>query len=179
MLDRLHVMGNQVGLFSTRSPHRPNPIGLTVVRIEAVKGNTIHISGVDMCHNTPILDVKPYIPFDFVPEHIVPAWVTAEDVPKWDLRISAEAEASLREIADRRRSPFYATYADFVALLRDVLLQDVRSVHQGRGSVAEAPTQVRGPPHPLPQVGCSRMRSSAFSTCARLVAMCSPSSHVA
>ncbi len=133
------LFGKRVGVFSTRSPHRPNPVGLTVVRVESVdeKAGCIHVSGVDMTDGTPILDVKPYIPYDVVPDHRVPEWVVAEDVPSWALAVSARAEEALREIVARRRSPFYATYEEMVALLRDVLLQDPRSVHQGRGRVME------------------------------------------
>lgn len=48
------------GVFSTRSPHRPNPIGMTVVKLLARKGNVLRVSGIDMLEGTPILDVKPY-----------------------------------------------------------------------------------------------------------------------
>jgi len=48
------------GVFSTRSPHRPNPIGLTVVRLLGRRGNILAVSGADMLDGTPILDLKPY-----------------------------------------------------------------------------------------------------------------------
>ena len=51
-----------MGLFSTRSPHRPNPIGLTLAVLDQVKGSQIHLSGLDLLSGTPILDIKPYIP---------------------------------------------------------------------------------------------------------------------
>ena len=54
--------GQRVGVFSTRSPHRPCPIGLTLARLEGVEGDTLLLSGVDMIDGTPVLDVKPYIP---------------------------------------------------------------------------------------------------------------------
>lgn len=50
------------GVFSTRAPKRPNPIGLTIVRIVSIKGNTIVLEGVDMLDDTPLLDIKPYVP---------------------------------------------------------------------------------------------------------------------
>lgn len=50
------------GIFATRSPKRPNPIGLSVVRLEKVVDNIIHISNVDILDETPLLDIKPYIP---------------------------------------------------------------------------------------------------------------------
>jgi len=48
------------GIFSTRSPHRPNPLGMTVVKVIKRKKNIIKVAGVDMIEGTPILDIKPY-----------------------------------------------------------------------------------------------------------------------
>lgn len=50
-----------VGLFASRSPVRPNPIGLSVVRLLAIEGNRIYTSPLDVFNNTPLLDIKPYI----------------------------------------------------------------------------------------------------------------------
>ena len=49
------------GVFSTRSPRRPNPIGLTVVSVLGVEGKKVRVRGVDMLDGTPILDIKPYM----------------------------------------------------------------------------------------------------------------------
>ncbi len=57
------------GLFATRSPDRPNPIGLSAVRLVRVEGNRLHVLGIDLIDGTPILDVKPYVPYaDAFPE---------------------------------------------------------------------------------------------------------------
>lgn len=48
------------GLFATRSPHRINPIGLTIVRLLKCEGNLLYVKGVDMVEGTPVLDIKPY-----------------------------------------------------------------------------------------------------------------------
>lgn len=53
--DRAH------GVFATRSPRRPNPIGLTVVELLGREGASLRVRGVDMLHGTPILDIKPYL----------------------------------------------------------------------------------------------------------------------
>lgn len=64
----------RMGVFATRSPFRPNPIGLSCVKIERIElqsphGPVIHISGADMMDGTPILDIKPYLPLaDCIPE---------------------------------------------------------------------------------------------------------------
>ena len=50
-------------LFSTRSPDRPNPIGLSAVRLLRVSGCDLHVRGIDLIDGTPILDVKPYLPY--------------------------------------------------------------------------------------------------------------------
>jgi len=50
------------GLFATRSPNRPNPIGLSLVRLRGRKGNILSVQDVDMLDGTPLLDIKPYIP---------------------------------------------------------------------------------------------------------------------
>lgn len=52
------------GVFATRSPHRPNPIGMTIVKIIKRKHNILRVSGLDMIEGTPILDIKPYTPRD-------------------------------------------------------------------------------------------------------------------
>ncbi|XP_043485153.1 tRNA (adenine(37)-N6)-methyltransferase [Leptopilina heterotoma] len=54
--------GARTGVFSTRSPHRPCPIGLSLVKIIKIENNTIFFEGVDMVDQTPVLDIKPYIP---------------------------------------------------------------------------------------------------------------------
>jgi tRNA-Thr(GGU) m(6)t(6)A37 methyltransferase TsaA len=50
------------GLFATRSPNRPNPIGISVVRLIRREGSALYIAGVDMLDGTPLLDIKPYVP---------------------------------------------------------------------------------------------------------------------
>ncbi|MFZ2955773.1 MAG: tRNA (N6-threonylcarbamoyladenosine(37)-N6)-methyltransferase TrmO [Candidatus Ozemobacteraceae bacterium] len=56
------------GIFATRSPKRPNAIGLSVVRLKRVDGNRIAVENVDVLNGTPLLDIKPYVPaFDQVP----------------------------------------------------------------------------------------------------------------
>jgi tRNA-Thr(GGU) m(6)t(6)A37 methyltransferase TsaA len=56
--------GNQfVGVFSTRATHRPNGIGQSVVRLERVEPGRLHLSGIDLLDGTPVLDIKPYVPY--------------------------------------------------------------------------------------------------------------------
>jgi tRNA (Thr-GGU) A37 N-methylase len=50
------------GLFSTRAPKRPNPIGLSVVQLDKIEDGVLHIQNVDILDGTPLLDIKPYVP---------------------------------------------------------------------------------------------------------------------
>lgn len=52
------------GVFATRSPNRPNPIGMTVLKLIQIERNILRVSGIDMFEGTPILDIKPYTPRD-------------------------------------------------------------------------------------------------------------------
>ena len=54
--------GAAVGVFACRSPHRPNPIGLTLAKIEKISEDVVQFSGIDLIDGTPVLDLKPYIP---------------------------------------------------------------------------------------------------------------------
>ena len=51
------------GLFATRSPHRPNPIGLSALKLIKVDGRVLHVRGIDLLDGTPVLDIKPYVPY--------------------------------------------------------------------------------------------------------------------
>ena len=50
------------GIFATRAPTRPNPIGLSIVELHRIEGNTLHLNHVDVLDGTPLLDIKPYVP---------------------------------------------------------------------------------------------------------------------
>jgi len=62
------------GVFATRSPRRPNPIGLTVVELLRREGGSVHVRGVDMLDGTPLLDIKPYLS-SVPPEKLRRGWL--------------------------------------------------------------------------------------------------------
>lgn len=62
------------GVFATRSPRRPNPLGLTVVRLLGRDGPSLRVAGVDMLDGTPVLDIKPYLS-SVPPEHLRRGWL--------------------------------------------------------------------------------------------------------
>lgn len=66
-----------VGLFATRAPYRPNPLGVSVARLAARRGNILTVVGLDAVDGTPVIDIKPYMPpIDNPAEVRVPDWVT-------------------------------------------------------------------------------------------------------
>ncbi len=80
---RVHPRGDRVnplsGVFATRSPRRPNPIAVTRCRIESVSGSTIAIDAIDARDQSPLIDIKCYIPARGKTENIlVPDWVAAK-----------------------------------------------------------------------------------------------------
>ena len=86
--------GKKVGLFSSRSPHRPNPIGLSLVEIESIdlKSMKIIVRGADLIEGTPILDIKPYIPQYDSKEASTPQWVNSMNKPPLNVIWSDEAQ---------------------------------------------------------------------------------------
>ena len=63
------------GLFATRAPKRPNPVGLSVVRLDRIEGGTLHILNVDMLDGTPLIDIKPYVPEFDSHTHVRTGWL--------------------------------------------------------------------------------------------------------
>jgi len=77
------------GLFATRAPRRPNPIGLSVVKLEKIEGNILRITNVDMIDGTPLLDIKPYVrEFDAAEEFRI-GWLE-DKVSRKDRKVADE-----------------------------------------------------------------------------------------
>lgn len=71
------------GLFATRAPNRPNSIGLSIVRLLEVRGNVLQIADVDVLSGTPLLDIKPYVPYFDQPGSVRLGWLEhAQDQAK-------------------------------------------------------------------------------------------------
>jgi tRNA-Thr(GGU) m(6)t(6)A37 methyltransferase TsaA len=70
---------NRRGLFATRAPARPNPIGISVVRLVEIIETTLHIQNVDVVDNTPLLDIKPYVPAFDAPTVEKIGWIGKKD----------------------------------------------------------------------------------------------------
>lgn len=67
------------GLFSTRAPRRPNPIGLSVVSLQKREGNCLHVVGIDVLDGTPLIDIKPFVPAFDAPEATAVGWLEGKE----------------------------------------------------------------------------------------------------
>ena len=81
---------------ATRSPHRPNPIGLTATRIERVDGLVVHVRGIDVLDGSPVLDLKPYVAYADAHPEAGSGWLGAPDpVSAWQVTFADAAREAL------------------------------------------------------------------------------------
>lgn len=91
--------GNRkVGVFASRSPFRPNPLGLSAVKLESVGDRHLDVSGVDLLDGTPILDIKPYIPYSDAIEDASDGFAAGPPKPKLTVEFS---ETALQQLLER------------------------------------------------------------------------------
>lgn len=84
------------GVFATRSPHRPNPIGLSCVRIDRVEGLVVHVRELDVLDGTPVLDLKPYVPYADARPEAKSGWLEPRDpAATWQVAFAEDALAQL------------------------------------------------------------------------------------
>eukprot|EP00232_Nephroselmis_pyriformis_P018512 CAMPEP_0182877010 /NCGR_PEP_ID=MMETSP0034_2-20130328/14488_1 /TAXON_ID=156128 /ORGANISM="Nephroselmis pyriformis, Strain CCMP717" /LENGTH=211 /DNA_ID=CAMNT_0025009829 /DNA_START=55 /DNA_END=686 /DNA_ORIENTATION=- len=116
--------GGRMGALATRTPHRPSPIGLSVARVVRVDRGRIVLAGADVVDGSPILDIKPYVPFcDAVAGGVAPSWVAAEaegEVLKVeDVTVPPEAAEQLRRCWEARAAApggsLYSSPEEFTA----------------------------------------------------------------
>lgn len=117
------VLGGNVrmGVFATRSPFRPNPLGLSSVKLDHVewatsKGPVIHVMGADLMDGTPIFDIKPYVAYADCHEGVRSGFVDSHPMQRLTVVVPPEMEVTLG--------------ADATAVLRQVLALDPRPHYQ-------------------------------------------------
>ena len=143
--------GLKVGQLATRSPHRPNCLGLSLVQVEAwdAKTRRLHIRGLDLVHGTPVYDVKPCVPWDVPATDLrVPSWVETDDSLAQVTFLPAAQDSLRQHVQSGRLAPLYTAHqSDGVAAaqqtLKEILAQDPRSSHKGlktnaRGTIANS-----------------------------------------
>jgi tRNA-Thr(GGU) m(6)t(6)A37 methyltransferase TsaA len=94
------------GVLATRSPHRPNPLGLSVLRLDRVDGLQLHVRDVDLLDGTPVLDIKPYVAYTDAHPDSGSGWLPDRDPrPAHAVTFAPEAEAQLAWIRIRTELP--------------------------------------------------------------------------
>jgi tRNA-Thr(GGU) m(6)t(6)A37 methyltransferase TsaA len=135
--------GIKVGSMATRSPHRPNNIGLSLVKITGIdhKKKRLHIAALDLVNGTPVYDIKPVVPWDipgkFDDQQLcVPSWVSQDDALS-KVSFSTEAEDQLAFLVGRKKlAPLYQLedLEDAKLAVKEILSQDPRAA-KTRGTV--------------------------------------------
>ncbi|PPD94755.1 hypothetical protein GOBAR_DD08215 [Gossypium barbadense] len=127
------LKGGRMGVFATRSPHRLCPIGLTVAKVEAVQGNMLLLSGVDLVDGTPVLDIKPYLPYcDSIEGAVVPNWVMLDSMLSVaSVGFSNDFSSSLLDCwKSVEKKSLYSSPDELKSLVKQALSWDIRSVSQ-------------------------------------------------
>ncbi len=121
----------KLGFMSTRSPHRINPIGLTLAKIEKIEKNEILISSVDMISGTPVLDIKPYHHLESLDINTIkyPNWIKdqASLEKKATVVFSEKSLNNLQMIMQNNKLLFYDDYEELITLIRGILEIDPHS----------------------------------------------------
>jgi tRNA-Thr(GGU) m(6)t(6)A37 methyltransferase TsaA len=92
--------GKTIGVFATRSPHRANPLGLSLVKLEKIDNDTLYFSGIDLIDGTPVFDIKPYLPnVESIPDAKM-GWVGQADAQTWPVEFesSVDVNESLKKL---------------------------------------------------------------------------------
>ena len=72
---RPFLEGAKHGIFAIRSPHRPNHIGFSIIKIKSIKANRVYFTEVDMLNGTPLLDIKPYVKYFDSRDNVISGWL--------------------------------------------------------------------------------------------------------
>jgi tRNA-Thr(GGU) m(6)t(6)A37 methyltransferase TsaA len=85
------------GVFATRAPHRPNPIGMSLVELVGIEGLVLHVKGLDLLDGTPIIDIKPYVPYADSRPDADHGWLdeAADPIRAFEVQFSEQARAEL------------------------------------------------------------------------------------
>jgi tRNA-Thr(GGU) m(6)t(6)A37 methyltransferase TsaA len=88
----------KVGVFATRAPYRPNPIGLSCVKLEKIEGPKIYISESDLLNGTPVIDIKPYLPYSDSFPNVSTGWVKTDLKNIHKVKFTKKAEKKILKL---------------------------------------------------------------------------------
>jgi tRNA (adenine37-N6)-methyltransferase len=131
------LRGGSIGLFATRSPHRPNPVGLSLVELCEVKKNGLLLSGADLVEGTPILDIKPYLPQHEALPLAQRGWTEAVAENKISVDWSEDARTQLQAWIER------SGRSELVTVIENLIQQDPRPLVYKGYEAQESPYRQR------------------------------------
>lgn len=112
------LRGATIGVFASRSPHRPSAIGLTLAKLDRIDGDTLYFSGLDLVEGTPVLDIKPYIPSYDRPRRSRAGWTTVTPERRLKVVFAPAARRAARALG-------------LTTLVREALCRDPRNPRDG------------------------------------------------
>jgi tRNA-Thr(GGU) m(6)t(6)A37 methyltransferase TsaA len=121
--------GLKLGVFATRTPHRVNPVGLSLVKLDSISGRTLHLSSLDLIQGTPIIDIKPYHPADVCMQASVPKWMKEQQEvkPPFIVRFTPEAESDLLSVSSKLE--FFHSASEVRAAIEESVGLDPRPIY--------------------------------------------------
>ena len=122
--------GEKTSVFTTRSPHRPNNIGLTISKIEKYENGKLYLSGIDLVEGTPIVDIKPYTYTDMIEEDQLrsPQWlIQTRQVEKIPIIIEDIVIEKIKQHLEQLE--FYKSVEEYLGVIEEVLSLDIRTIH--------------------------------------------------
>jgi len=129
--------GQKLGVFATRTPHRPNPIGLTMVQIDSVDTSKgiVRFRGIDIVDGTPVLDIKPYVPLDQPEEFESPEWLVNPKFNAVEIKFTPETKQRLLHFCAEGNSRWFGNEEgeDLITCIEELVSLDPRGVIHGRG----------------------------------------------
>lgn len=117
------LQGKKIGVMASRSPHRPNNIGLTLARIIECEGDNLKLAEVDLVEGTPILDLKPYVAQADRPAKFKGGWTDQVNIAPRECSFSKEAQANIRDLTGQK---LIEDPRRLKALIREMLVLDPR-----------------------------------------------------
>src|SRR5690606_32221285 len=132
------LKGRSMGVFAPRSPHRPNPIGLTLAQIEKVEKNVITLSEINLIEGTPVLDIRPYMPTVEALPQATEGWSAQAEDKVWPVILTDEMLSRLQKKYTDPRG-----LAHLQQLIVETLRRDPRPLVYKEAAQTTAPTPYR------------------------------------
>eukprot|EP00606_Chrysophyceae_sp_TOSAG23-5_P001063 GSChrysophyteH2.ASY1.ANO1.916.1 assembled CDS len=141
------MLKEKKGVLATRSPHRPNPFGVTLAKIDRVdkKSRRLYVTACDLVNGTPILDIKPYVPvYDTTPDSKIPQWIVDTVHTRNTVTVASDVPEKVGRLAKKLKQ-YKNDPGAFLSALVETLEADVRSKFQTKKGMADASKDVPVP----------------------------------